>query len=407
MYDSIWLSNYNLLKKYYDENNNIDVPIDYVVNKIRLGLWLYNQRQCFKGAGGKKISKERVELLNKLGMKWNYREDNWNIRFELLKEYKEKNGDTNVPSSYIVNDIDLGAWVRKQRVSYNSGKLIDEKINKLNEIGMIWSFFDNMWNINYDLLKKYYDIHGNIKLPVDYRSDDKDLYAWLINQKLAKKDNLLTDEQIAKLDFLGIVWDNSKANFESKLELLEMFKEEHGHVDVPKNYKVDSVNLGSWVDGIRQAYTGHGNYLLTSEMIKELDNIGFIWNIGEYHWNKKYEILKDFFNKYGDINVSGPFIFKGVDINSWLLSQRSTYKKGNLSDDKIVKLNAIGIDWSLSDTKKLNKPVTSANKDDYRLILLKRVKSVLSDLAIEEKSIITSKEEQKRLEEKIIKKIFR
>ena len=66
--DLFWYTNYTLAKDYYKEHGNLLIPQHYIINGKNLGLWISNQRAYYKNS---KLSQERIELLNSIGMVWN------------------------------------------------------------------------------------------------------------------------------------------------------------------------------------------------------------------------------------------------------------------------------------------------------------------------------------------------
>lgn len=59
----------------------------------------------------------------------------WDERFQELVEFKALNGHTNVTTK----TKGLGSFVKKQRERFKKGKLEDDRITRLNEIGFEWS----------------------------------------------------------------------------------------------------------------------------------------------------------------------------------------------------------------------------------------------------------------------------
>ena len=72
-----WQENYKLVKAYYEHHSNLNVPknfkttngYDYDKNGINIYTWILNQRAAYKEIN-RKITKEQIELLEKIGMKW-------------------------------------------------------------------------------------------------------------------------------------------------------------------------------------------------------------------------------------------------------------------------------------------------------------------------------------------------
>ena len=95
-FEEIWIIKYNIASAYYEHNGNLEIPVrfkttngyEYDENGVALGLWIITQRQAFKGNVTNKMSKERIELLKEIGMKWF--PDNIDIKLQ-KEEINEKN----------------------------------------------------------------------------------------------------------------------------------------------------------------------------------------------------------------------------------------------------------------------------------------------------------------------------
>ena len=107
----------------------------------------------------------------------------WLKKYNLAKEYYINNGDLLIPSRYEISGVKLGEWIRTQRKNYKNNKLSKEKIKFLNDIGMVWSQFDNQWQENYDLAKKYFLKNGNLLIPERYEINGVKLGKWIHSQR--------------------------------------------------------------------------------------------------------------------------------------------------------------------------------------------------------------------------------
>lgn len=185
-----WNRNYKLAKAYLKEHGNLLIPANYVVNGIKLGSWIANQRNFYKGYKKHKLSTEQVNKLEEIGMIWDVISYNWNEKYELAKEYYNKHRNLLIPHSYEINNIKIGQWISTQRQAYKHKneekfkyRISEEQINKLEEIGMVWDVIEYKWSKNYELVKEYYKEHGNISIPIDYEVNGVKLGKWLLNQK--------------------------------------------------------------------------------------------------------------------------------------------------------------------------------------------------------------------------------
>ncbi|MCD8074994.1 MAG: Helicase associated domain protein, partial [Lachnospiraceae bacterium] len=82
----------------------------------------------------------------------------WDMMFGLAKAYYGEHGNLEMSSGYATEDgYPLGLWVATQRGARNGathGHLTEERIRKLDSIGMVWeSFQDRLWEKNYAAAK--------------------------------------------------------------------------------------------------------------------------------------------------------------------------------------------------------------------------------------------------------------
>ena len=360
-----WYRKYNLAKAYYEHYGNLEISAnfktsngyDYDENGVALGMWLANQRQAFKG-NGKKISKEQIELLKEIGMRFetkNYEEE-WNKKYELAKTYYEHYGNLEIPFKfktsngydYNENGVALGVWITTQRQAFkgNGKKISKEQIELLKKIGMRFETknFEEEWNKKYALAKAYYDHYGNLEIP-------------------------------------------------------QSFKTKNGY-----EYDVNGVALGVWITTQRDAFKGNSRYKISKEQIKLLKEIGmrFETNYKEEEWYRKYNLAKAYYEHHGDLEI--PRLFKtkngyeydkdGVALGMWLANQRQAFK-GNgkkISKEQIELLKEIGMKWFPDniDIKLQKEEINEKNINKKKIEVYNRVIDYLSKYKSDE---IPKKEE--------------
>ena len=59
----------------------------------------------------------------------------WSVKYFILKQFKAQHGHCSVPRSH----KDLGFWVNNQRKAYKKKTMAKERIEKLDNIGFLWS----------------------------------------------------------------------------------------------------------------------------------------------------------------------------------------------------------------------------------------------------------------------------
>ena len=154
-----WNRKYKLAKAYFEHHGNLEIPksyktlngYEYAEEGIALGVWIIIQRQAYKGQGNYKITENQIQLLEEIGMRFetNYKEDEWNKKYELAKIYFEHNGNLEIPQSYKTlngyeyaeSGIALGMWLNTQRQAYKgqgNNKITENQIKLLEEIRIKW-----------------------------------------------------------------------------------------------------------------------------------------------------------------------------------------------------------------------------------------------------------------------------
>ena len=350
--DFAWNTYYEMAKNYYEKYGNLAVSnsfktkdgINYDEDGFKLGAWLNALRQAYKGNGTNRLLDYQIDLLNKIGMVWNFRNYNFERNYLLAKNYYEKNGNLLIPNSFRTSDginydengTNLCSWVEYTR----KNKTLSEKEKKLLEqIGIYWeNKTDYIWNRNYELAKKYFNHYGNLMVSTSFKTND------------------------------GI------------------------------NYDENGVQLGNWLNTQRRVYKKNKPGVLTDEHIDLLNKIEMPWDVDhkekydrvvQKKWNENYELAKKYFDYYGNLDVPKYFITsnginydaKGIRLGNWIDTQRRTFKgycSCKLNDEMIKKLNDLKIDWFNGKDEKIQKQIISnKNRKQKEIEILNRVRSYL------------------------------
>lgn len=159
-------------------------------------------------------------------------------------------------------------------------------------------------------------------------------------------DELLIKQQIAILRNINFPFHRSREERrDDYLVKLEQFKETHNHCRVPQRPKkgTDDGGLGGWVNRIRKEYKKPkcDRHLLNDNLEQKLIALGFEFNIKKCSWDEKFDELKNFKEIHGNCMVTR----RHETLGKWVSDQRSLYKDGKMSDEKISMLNSIGFCW--------------------------------------------------------------
>jgi hypothetical protein len=127
----------------------------------------------------------------------------WDDRFKQLEAYKAANGDCNVPQKYALNP-QLGNWVDKQRQLQKNGKLSDDRFERLENLGFVWTVRTALsWDDRFKQLEAYKASNGDCNVPKKYALNPQ-LGKWVDNQRGRK--GSLSEDQIKRLNVLGFAW---------------------------------------------------------------------------------------------------------------------------------------------------------------------------------------------------------
>ena len=319
------------------KEGTLELPRSYTIHSgVPVGKWLELQRQVQAGQRPGRLTAEQAAKLEKLGIRWNHRlEAAWEKGFASAQKYRTEHGDLLVPVRYRdKNDFALGEWIVYNRQRYLGGNLTQNRIERLEAIGMVWSTSNDLWEQNYAAATQYYLEHGNLEVPIKYETPSGfGLGVWLGAQRAAHKAGELPQEQVERLDALGMDWTNrNDRKWMSLYDVAAAYYHEHGNLNVPSEYVTpDGVLLGKWVARQRYAYLNpdRSSARVTPERKALLDKLGMVWE--KYDpWQERYDLALAYKTEHGDLEI--PSVYKtadGVWLGSWVSRQRQALNSGS------------------------------------------------------------------------------
>ena len=319
------------------KEGTLELPRSYTIHSgVPVGKWLELQRQVQAGQRPGRLTAEQAAKLEKLGIRWNHRlEAAWEKGFASAQKYRTEHGDLLVPVRYRdKNDFALGEWIVYNRQRYLGGNLTQNRIERLEAIGMVWSTSNDLWEQNYAAATQYYLEHGDLEVPIKYETPSGfGLGVWLGAQRAAHKAGELPQEQVERLDALGMDWTNrNDRKWMSLYDVAAAYYHEHGNLNVPSEYVTpDGVLLGKWVARQRYAYLNpdRSSARVTPERKALLDKLGMVWE--KYDpWQERYDLALAYKTEHGDLEI--PSVYKtadGVWLGIWVSRQRQTLNSGS------------------------------------------------------------------------------
>ena len=273
-----WKNMYNVAKKYYDKNGDLLVPSKYVSDdNIKLGYWITRQRKDYRA---NTLSKERIVLLEKIGMVWSIYDAQWIESYNAALEYYRDKGNLLVPLRYkTIDNRKLGLWISVQRKNYKLNKISSDRIEMLEQIGMVWDVIEFEWESMYEIAGQYFDENHNLSISsTTFTYQDVSLGSWVVTQRKNYSEGRLTDKQINLLNKIGMEWVYSNnpdyvwdKNYNKVLDFYNRYK----HLYIPIGYVTEEgVRLGVWLYDRKYEYE-HNE--LSEDRRKKLDKLDKTW----------------------------------------------------------------------------------------------------------------------------------
>lgn len=287
----------------------------------------------------------------------------WNDYYLAACAYYQKYGNLRVNKNYVTEEgMTLGSWIQTQRKVYSgkiAGGLSQDKIEKLNQIDMIWSVRKSGFDRAYEELQKYYNDFGNVDVKARYISDSGfPLGKWVSNLrarvKVRERDEVLTKEQQDRLEEIGFVWNKNDEIWETYILAAKEYHAANGNLQVPVKYVTeDGIPLGKWISSLKSGWNGtkKRSDTLTEEQKAQLAELGICME-SKYvtQWNRNFELAKKYYMQQGNLNIPVSYSIDGVKLGRWISNIRC--KRNNpdasnmvLDDDRIRQLHSIGMVW--------------------------------------------------------------
>lgn len=338
-----------LLKKYYEEMHDTNVPSTFYVGHLNLGYWVSRLRN-----GELLLTEEQKAYLNEMGFDWEYRSIKgtsfpeqatfYYFSFwytDALSRYKMDGIEFDIysPQCKIAIEYDGIAWHRNKLDRDNKKDELCKKhgikLIRIREEGLPQTKYAKNYFLslpfatdNFDKVIKsiYYNEFGNPLIDIDTRAHGFEI---LTNYR--------------KLEDMA---------FYRHLEELKEYIQIH-HRFPPSNHKSHAGLLG-WIYGLRRIYIGQAHGIITNEQKEELDKIGFVWNPYEEKLNDIYIHLKCFIEQ-GNNYLSSKYVdpvdgFKLGDKIRKLKQRgplRTRYCGTPLNNEQFEKFDHLGVNWQI------------------------------------------------------------
>ena len=346
-----WL---DALSEYVSEHGHAEVQWDYVNSGgQKLGSWVVHQRVKYREGRLEASISGFVERLP--GWVWDPGQEKWEVAFAELEAFAGVEGHSRPKQKHETpGGLQLGTWVANQRQFFKKDKLSPEQVTRLEALpGWVWNTVEANWEEAFALLEAYVAREGHSGVPQGHSESGFGLGVWVNKQRgKYRKGKTPPNKATRLLSLEGWEWEPGNARLSEGLsqglEALEQFAADHGHARVPREYVTsDGLKLGVWVGNQRA-----GRSRLSTELRATLEALpGWVWHSNKAAWDEGYERLKSFIERERRLPKGGE-TDRGFKISQWVTVQRTTYKKGQMPDERIEQLEALpGWVWDVSESQ--------------------------------------------------------
>jgi hypothetical protein len=334
-----------------------------------------------------RLSENKISLLNQIGFPWvgriytppkkekltKIKEDRWEIMFEILTKYHNKNNTCIIPTNTDFKELRI--WTYAQRAHFNKGILSKSRINLLNELNFPWKLkkgaipqkkksentpipYDEVWSQKFESLKEYYLSNNTCNV---HKKINSQLNIWCGIQRHKNNSNKLSENRIALLNSIEFPWKvkmgKEKINkikntffreeqWEEMFLLLCEYYNQHQNFEIPKN--AENSKLISWIN-TQIIFRRKGK--IKEYRLEKLNSINFTWTNPkplsnkykrskllspkqEKDWEGKYQKLILFVKKNGHTKIPRT-TRENESLSTWLVLQRKNFRENKLPQIKI------------------------------------------------------------------------
>lgn len=124
----------------------------------------------------------------------------WNEWYDLLLQYVEEFGNTDIAKRDKYKNKGLGRWANYQRNRKKENKLYDYQIKRLDELNFCWDPLERNWDCRYEQYKRYVELTGNIDISKTTDFEGVHLGSWFNTQINVYKTGDMSKRRIDKMN---------------------------------------------------------------------------------------------------------------------------------------------------------------------------------------------------------------
>ena len=306
-----------LLKEFYSYTGSLNIGSGLVYKDYNLGEFL---RLSIEHYQNNELPVEVIEVIKSLGVDLEkplpekesiyYKiSEEFLIGYQKAKAYYEANGDICL-NAYDQNNPDLGSFLAAQRKRYSLNNISTYEVELLDGLDMLWDeYFKHAgWYRHYCRVRRLYREKKGVG------AGDEE-YKWLLMNKIAYLEHTLQRKQVEFLNKLRI----------------DEFKKECSIDELKWQY-----NILSGKSGDPKNYRTFDSSIVLRQKPKET-------KIKRAEWDTWLKMLSDYIAENGSLPKQDYKTEDGYALGAWINTQKVAFNRGELSEERTVKLKSLGI----------------------------------------------------------------
>ena len=177
-----------------------------------------------------------MAALDALGFVWDQKQQEFDRGVAELAAYVHAHGNASVPQKHATpTGFKLGTWCSERRKQRKAGRLSDDRVAALEELGFVWDQKQHEFDRGLAELTAYVDANADARVPTNHATATGfKLGTWCSERRKQRKAGQLSDDRLAALDALGFAWDPLQEAFDRGLTELAAYVAANGDARVPK-----------------------------------------------------------------------------------------------------------------------------------------------------------------------------
>ena len=344
----------NLIKEFIEEKgiSYSEIKARDIYKSRKIGSWIKTKRLDYKKG---KLSKDQEKILRNLGETFEEKrrylsfEEMINLIKEFMKQTGKKYDEINLTDVY--NKVNISIWIRNRRQDYKYGKLNQEQIKLLRELGETFEekrkdlSFEEMINLIKEFMKQTGKKYDEINSTNVYNKIN--ISTWIRNRRQDYKHGKLNQEQIRLLRELGETFEEKRKDlsFEEMISLIKVYLKITGekYSDIMQKTTYKKIKIGVWISGKRSDYK-QGK--LSKDQEKVLRELGETFEEKRkiFSFEEMINLIKEYMNETGVsyLDITQKDMYNDIKIGVWKNNRRQDYKNGRLNKEYEQMLRSMG-----------------------------------------------------------------